>query len=73
MKKFTVEVIKSDQDPDELMIPLPDELMQEQGWEIGDELAFDVESTDYIVMRKSNDNDPENLRSSIIRLDKTKK
>lgn len=73
MKKFTVEVIRSDQDPDDLMIPLPDELMQEQGWEIGDELAFDVESTDYIVMRKSNDNDPENLRSSIIRLDKTKK
>ena len=73
MKKFTVEVIRSDQDPDDLMIPLPDELMQEQGWDIGDELAFDVESTDYIVMRKSNDNDPENLRSSIIRLDKTKK
>tara|TARA_B100000925_G_scaffold284920_1_gene260552 strand:- start:1066 stop:1287 length:222 start_codon:yes stop_codon:yes gene_type:complete len=73
MKKFTVEVIRSDQDPDDLMIPLPDELMQEQGWEVGDELAFDVESTDYIVMRKSNDNDPENLRSSIIRLDKTKK
>lgn len=73
MKKFTVEVIRSDQDPDDLMIPLPDELMQEQGWEVGDELAFDVESTDYIVMRKSNENDPENLRSSIIRLDKTKK
>ena len=73
MKKFTVEVIRSDQDPDDLMIPLPDELMQEQGWEVGDELAFDVESTDYIVMRKSNDNDPENLRSSIIRLDKTTK
>lgn len=73
MKKFTVEVIRSDQDPDDLMIPLPDELMQEQGWEVGDELAFDVESTDYIVMRKSNDNNPEEIRSSIIRLDKTKK
>lgn len=73
MKKFTVEVIKSDQDPDDVLIPLPDELMEEQGWNIGDELAFDVESEYSIVMRKSSEKDPVNIRSAIIRLDKTKK
>jgi len=52
------------------MIPIPDELMKEQGWNIGDELSFEI-NTDYsIIMRKSKDNDPVDIRSSIIRLDK---
>ena len=73
MKKFTVEVIKSGENPDDVLIPLPDELMEEQGWNVGDELAFDVESEYSILMRKSSEKDPENIRSAIIRLDKTKK
>ncbi len=73
MKKFTVEVIRSGEDPDDLMIPLPDEVMQEQGWKVGDQLAFDIENEYCITMRKSNDNDPIDVRSSITRLDKTKK
>lgn len=72
-KTFTVEVLQSDEDPDDCMIPIPDELMKEQGWNIGDELSFEI-NTDYsIIMRKSNDNDPVDVRSSIIRLDKPEK
>lgn len=72
-KTFTVEVLGAEDGSDDCLIPLPDELLEELGWNDGDELAFDVQSEYSIVMRKSNVDDPAEIRSSIIRLDKDTK
>lgn len=43
MKTYTVTVTEDPENPGEMFLPIPEELMEEMGWEIGDVLVFEVD------------------------------
>lgn len=52
----TTWIIELEEDPEtgDIVMPLPEELIQSQGWAIGDTLEWDVnEETGEIVLKKS--------------------
>lgn len=51
----TTWIVTLEEDPDtgELIMPLPLEAMQAQGWEIGDLLTWSVDDTGAIILKKS--------------------
>jgi hypothetical protein len=54
----TTWIIELEEDPEtgDVVMPLPEELIQSQGWAIGDTLEWDVnEETGEIVLKKSTD------------------
>lgn len=40
------------QDGDDLILPLPDELLAEMGWKEGDVLVWDIQDNGSVVLRK---------------------
>jgi hypothetical protein len=57
LKRFTVNLIQ-DPDSDDLILPLPDELMDDLGWDIGDTLNWKTMDNGEIVLTKM---DKENM------------
>lgn len=54
----TTWIIELEEDPEtgDLIMPLPDELIESQGWAIGDTLEWDInEKTGEIALKKSTD------------------
>lgn len=51
MKTYTVTVEEDPEHPGEMLLPIPEELMEEMGWEVGDALIFEVVG-DKISIRK---------------------
>lgn len=51
----TTWIVTLEEDPDtgDLIMPLPLEAMQAQGWEIGDLLTWSVDDTGAIILKKS--------------------
>lgn len=41
MNKWTV-IVEKDQDSEDLILPIPEELMEKMGWKEGDDLEFDI-------------------------------
>jgi uncharacterized membrane protein (UPF0127 family) len=52
-KLYTVEVTEEGED---LVIEFPEEIVQEQGWIVGDKLEWIIHS-DYVILRKAPDED----------------
>lgn len=55
----TTWIITLEEDPEtgELIMPLPLEAMQAQGWDIGDLLTWSVDESGAITLKKSDDQD----------------
>ncbi len=49
MKTWTAYV---KQDGDDLILPLPDDLLEELGWQIGDVLVWDVKEDGTVILSK---------------------
>jgi len=49
MSEFNVYLEK---DGDDLILPIPPELMKKMGWEIGDDLIFEIAENEIITVRK---------------------
>lgn len=45
-KSYIVRVEEDPENPDELILPIPDEVMQDAGWKIGDSIMFDKNPDD---------------------------
>lgn len=52
-KRFTVTL--EEDEFGELILPIPDEVCEELGWEVGDELEYDIIDDDSFSVRKVND------------------
>jgi bifunctional DNA-binding transcriptional regulator/antitoxin component of YhaV-PrlF toxin-antitoxin module len=52
-KRFTVTL--EEDEFGELILPIPDEVCEELGWEVGDELEYDIIDDNTFSVRKAND------------------
>ena len=52
-KRFTVTI--EEDEFGELILPIPDEVCEELGWEIGDELEYDILDDETFSMKKVNE------------------
>lgn len=52
-KRFTV-TVEEDEFGD-LILPIPDEVCEELGWEVGNELEYDVIDDETFILRKVNE------------------
>jgi hypothetical protein len=52
MKTYTI-IVEEDPDTGECVLPLPDELIAELGWLVGDELNCEIEDEDVIITNLS--------------------
>jgi len=54
-KTHTVEIVADVDNPEELAIPLPDELLEKLGWKVGDDLEW-IDNRDGVswTLKKSN-------------------
>ena len=43
MKSYTVTVEEDPEYPEEMLLPIPEELMEEMGWEVGDKLGYELD------------------------------
>lgn len=48
-KRFTVTVEENEYG--ELVLPIPDEICDELGWEVGDELEYQINDTEFILKK----------------------
>lgn len=53
----TAWIISLEEDPDtgDMILPLPDELLESQGWKIGDTLVWDIVDDGVAILTKKND------------------
>ena len=63
MKCWTVTVEKDNNG--DLILPIPEELMEDMGWVVGDTLWYDIESNGEVVIRKTKNESSEQERSVI--------
>lgn len=50
MEKYEVELVE---DGDDLILPLPDELLEEMGWTEGDELEWELTDDGQVILKLS--------------------
>ena len=54
-----------EEDGDDFILPLPDDLLEQAGWKIGDTLVWDVRPNGRIFLSKKEENGSErNIRSN---------
>ena len=51
-KSWTVIVEEDPQDPESLILPLPQDLLEEAGWNIGDTLIWTIEDNRVIISKQ---------------------
>jgi len=51
-KSYTVELIEDPDNPDDLILPLSEELCEELGWTVGDDLTWEVNKYGTITLSK---------------------
>lgn len=51
--RFTVTI--EEDEFGELILPIPDEICEELGWDVGDTLEYGVDETDSLTLRKVKD------------------
>lgn len=54
MKTWTVPVESDPENPDDLLITIPDELLENAGWKPGDTLVWIIEG-DSVILKKKED------------------
>lgn len=52
MKTYTVELQEDPEFPGELILPIPEEIMEEMGWKIGDTLSFVIDGDQVVISKK---------------------
>lgn len=55
----TSRTIVLEQDGDDLIMPLPDDLLKEAGWNIGDQITFNVQEDGTLILQKKENNGSE--------------
>jgi len=50
LKSYTVTLLPADDGSEELILPIPDELMTELGWEVGDVIDFVTQDDNSILL-----------------------
>lgn len=46
-------ITQEDPDSGDLLLPLPQPLLDQMGWKEGDELLFDIDDTGAVIIRKA--------------------
>jgi antitoxin component of MazEF toxin-antitoxin module len=54
-KSYTLLVEEDPEDPESLLLNLPDEILESVGWKIGDVLVWNIEDDGTIILKKKND------------------